>query len=526
MKTAILLCTKDTNNYLCEYVEYYRKLNFSNIILVDNSKEDNVYDILDKDDDFIIYEDYKERQFNHTIFVKEVFTKYYDKYDYIAIFDIDEFLTLNKKYKNNIENYLKESFCKKYDEILIHWKNYTSNDLTYYDNKPVLSKFHEESTWGSWEIKSIINCNTIKKKLTKDEIIASIYMHGIDHESLLCCSNNGKSIQRFNSVIKDVNYDCAELRHYVIKSLEEMIRKITINKSNDYSPNANLWKFYLYNNKKFTKQQLNYIENLIVESHKPIKVALCCIIKYENLYLREFIEYYLKLGIDRIYIYDNNDYERPELVIGDYVASNKVVIIDYRKEKECQTKAYNDFCKNYLKEYDWACFFDCDEFLTLNNYDNIKQYLKQHIFDPYSYIILHWVNYTDNDLLYYDGRKVQERFTTHTCPLWEFKTILRNTKETQNVSWKNTHLPDVEILHCNDIGEPIIWPEKNKYDVSEAYIKHYMTKTISEFCEIKCKRGDAVNLEMFKDKYTDSFFFSINKRTPEKEALFDKLMKK
>ena len=54
MKTAILLCTKDTNNYLCEYVEYYRKLNFSNIILVDNSKEDNVYDILDKDDDFII----------------------------------------------------------------------------------------------------------------------------------------------------------------------------------------------------------------------------------------------------------------------------------------------------------------------------------------------------------------------------------------------------------------------------------------------------------------------------------------
>ena len=69
MKTAILLCTKDANNYLCEYVEYYRKLNFSNIILVDNSKEDNVYDILDKDDDFIIYEDYKERQFNHTIFV-------------------------------------------------------------------------------------------------------------------------------------------------------------------------------------------------------------------------------------------------------------------------------------------------------------------------------------------------------------------------------------------------------------------------------------------------------------------------
>ena len=43
---------------------------------------------------------------------------------------------------------------------------------------------------------------------------------------------------------------------------------------------------------------------------------------------------------------------------------------------------------------------------------------------------------------------------------------------------------------------------------------------------IKCNRGDAVNLKIFKDKYTDSFFFSINKRTPEKEALFNKLMKK
>ena len=37
------------------------------------------------------------------------------------------------------------------------------------------------------------------------------------------------------------------------------------------------------------------------------KICLCTVAKEENIYIREFIEYYKNYGIDKIFIYDNND---------------------------------------------------------------------------------------------------------------------------------------------------------------------------------------------------------------------------
>ena len=45
----------------------------------------------------------------------------------------------------------------------------------------------------------------------------------------------------------------------------------------------------------------NYFEK------KDIKIALCTMGKNENLYVKEFIEYYIKIGIDHIFIYDDNE---------------------------------------------------------------------------------------------------------------------------------------------------------------------------------------------------------------------------
>ena len=43
------------------------------------------------------------------------------------------------------------------------------------------------------------------------------------------------------------------------------------------------------------------------DNKKNIKVALCTMGKRENLYVNEFIEYYMKLGIKHIFIFDDND---------------------------------------------------------------------------------------------------------------------------------------------------------------------------------------------------------------------------
>ena len=52
-----------------------------------------------------------------------------------------------------------------------------------------------------------------------------------------------------------------------------------------------------------------------------LSFAMCSIGKLENLYVRDFIIYYLELGVDKFYIYDNNeiDGEKFEDVIQDFL---------------------------------------------------------------------------------------------------------------------------------------------------------------------------------------------------------------
>ena len=63
-----------------------------------------------------------------------------------------------------------------------------------------------------------------------------------------------------------------------------------------------------------------------------LKVCLCVICKEENLYLKEFVEAYRKLGFNHIFIYDNNDInsEKIEEVIMEDVNKGFVTIINYR----------------------------------------------------------------------------------------------------------------------------------------------------------------------------------------------------
>ena len=78
---------------------------------------------------------------------------------------------------------------------------------------------------------------------------------------------------------------------------------------------------------------------LIMLSYRKIfniKVCVCTIARHENVYAREFVEHYKKYGVDRIFIYDNNDQEDQQLesYISDYINNGFVKIINYREKKK------------------------------------------------------------------------------------------------------------------------------------------------------------------------------------------------
>ena len=80
---------------------------------------------------------------------------------------------------------------------------------------------------------------------------------------------------------------------------------------------------------KMMNKEINIDKNL-----EKIKVCVCTLGKQENKYAREFVEHYKKYGVDKIFIYDNNDEndERFETVLSDYIKSGFVKIINYRNK--------------------------------------------------------------------------------------------------------------------------------------------------------------------------------------------------
>ena len=84
-----------------------------------------------------------------------------------------------------------------------------------------------------------------------------------------------------------------------------------------------------------------------------LSVGLCVIAKKENLYAKEYVNHYKKLGYEHIYIYDNNDSndEKFEDVIKDEINSGFVTIINIRGMSKGQCYAYNDCYEKYNKLY-------------------------------------------------------------------------------------------------------------------------------------------------------------------------------
>lgn len=261
------------------------------------------------------------------------------------------------------------------------------------------------------------------------------------------------------------------------------------------------------------------------------KIALCCIAKLENNYIRYFVEYYKNLHFDKIYIYDNNDLdgERFEEVIGDYIQDGFVEIIDFRGEKVVQLRAYQDCYDKHNKEYDWIAFFDIDEFLTFEDKSmDIHSFLSQKKYLPFQVMHINWKIYGDNDLLDNDGRSVTERFENPVLPL-DFKTRARPWNDhvksivrggLSGVSWRATpHTIESEYYQCCnsegllvDINSPF-----QEIEFKSVFLRHYRTKTIGEWMKNKMVRGFPDQLENeWKVALDIDNFFEYNSRTEEK----------
>lgn len=360
------------------------------------------------------------------------------------------------------------------------------------------------------------------------------------------------------------NYVLKELNYKLIKTgdvLENIVNEITSGQHNVLCMNDN--SDVNYENRKYIQEAFcsvieskeykfsienieNNIEEPIEKENKSLKIALCAIAKNENLYIREWVEWYKNLGISKIFLYDNNaiDGERFEDVISDYINNGYVEVINVRgAEKGCvydttglnlQPKCYIECYEQKVNDFDWICFFDIDEFLAFKGNWNLFNFLNQSVFTDTNTILVPWTHYDDNDLYDYDIRPVTRRFTRLSKHGFHgVKSIVRTKKHIYEKTMEN-------LIHCfklttGDIkfsdGNCVNYTNiHNWYTMSDmqhnlcpVVLNHYKTKSISEYLVRHLNRHWGTG-----KKYTDQKksiekcykeFFLYNIKTNIKESI-------
>lgn len=206
-----------------------------------------------------------------------------------------------------------------------------------------------------------------------------------------------------------------------------------------------------------------------------MNVALVCIAKNEDNYIEEWVNYHLKLGFDKIFIYQNDWRTSLE--------NERVEKIEFDGDR-MQEVAYNNFLRMRSDGYDWVAFFDVDEFLVLKKHKNIKDFIE--VYKDYNGIGINWVLFGDNNLTFDGNYSVLERFTKRQKEVNEhIKTIAKVNKSLI----QTVHNPSNAYLASTDF-RVFSGPFNVTGNDDVAQLNHYFCKTWQEW-QIKRDRGRA-----------------------------------
>ena len=267
--------------------------------------------------------------------------------------------------------------------------------------------------------------------------------------------------------------------------------------------------------------------------NKKVRIAIVAIGKLENHYIKEWVEHYYNLGVDKIFLYDNNDIngEKFEDEINEYIKKGFVEIIDYRGRKpnqyNLQSQSYLDCYQNRVNDFDYMGIFDIDEFLDLGNNVKLYDYISQYKFKKCQCIKFPWLMMDDNDLITVENnnyslktRFTKGRFLSFCNSI--FRTSFNQINSTKVIFG---HGP-IGLISCDPDGnncfngsEKGIDPSNmyRKPKITKEYVRHYSTKTLQEYIEIKMKRLYASRTpEDSKKRINLKTFFKYNKLTDDK----------
>ncbi|KAA0991977.1 glycosyltransferase family 2 protein [Dyadobacter aurulentus] len=123
-------------------------------------------------------------------------------------------------------------------------------------------------------------------------------------------------------------------------------------------------------------------------------LSLCCIVKDENDYLAEWLDYHRKIGVTHFFIYDNGS-KKPIAETIDSLGLADIVTVTEIPGRNKHVKAYQHCLDHFGNSSRWIGFIDTDEFIVPKTGDaDFTRQLKG--YEPYGGLGLSWLIFGSN----------------------------------------------------------------------------------------------------------------------------------
>jgi hypothetical protein len=221
------------------------------------------------------------------------------------------------------------------------------------------------------------------------------------------------------------------------------------------------------------------------------KVAICCIVKNEDIYFNEWIDYHVKVGVSHFYIYDNESINPVSNVVANFVKQG-LVTVELIKGTEKQTTAYADCLKKYKNECQWLAFIDVDEFIVTKTLTgNLPEFLTQ--YEKYGGLGINWLVFGSNGHKNKPDGSQTDSFTRRSLKTHPVNGHIKSIVQTRYVKkpgpdphqFKYKYLKYCVNENLERLNGPIVKHTSNKIQLN-----HYFLRSQEEF-RIKVNRGRA-----------------------------------
>jgi hypothetical protein len=239
-------------------------------------------------------------------------------------------------------------------------------------------------------------------------------------------------------------------------------------------------------------------------------LCLIAIFKNESHILKEWIEHYIKEGVEKFFLIDNGSTDNYKSIINEYINSGIIeLVID--ETRYAQNDLYNKYFLTKCKEYTWALICDLDEFVyARKQFNTIKEYLIS-LNNEIDQILIPWKMFGSSGY-----NTMQHKQPEKVIPNFLYRRKAKGKIEIKSITRTN-NLLKIHQHRCHLLNKKMkredFFAEINEEKLKSNYIhlNHYPIQSLEWFLRVKATRGDVATVKSEQNRDKRYFhYYDIN----------------